>query len=166
MIAAVPSTLVARPGGLRSLLLPDHDDRLELLLEEAVAEWHGADAEDRPRVWLRFVVELRANLEVVERLLLTDFDTLDPIEALALRNSHARIRGLLEEVERERALKVRPVSGALGLERELRALSRRREQKLYPWAVEHLDSSQWLAVRAVMRELMFDVAPYPSQEKP
>lgn len=160
------SAMHARPGGLRGLLLPDHDDRLELLLEEAVLDGHGPDAEDRPRVWLRFVEELLVNFELTERCLLPGFECVEADEAAEVRSAHARMRSLLEEVERERALKVRPLSGALALERELRALARRKERKLYPWAVEHLDPSQWLQVRAVMRELMFDVSPHTAKESP
>jgi hypothetical protein len=154
-----------RPGGLRALLLPDHNDRLELLLEEVLLSRQLENASRGRPLWERFKLELAAHLETEEKWVIPYFRTAHPREAQGIDEVHAELRALADQVDRETALESRSIAGLVTLEKRLRAHASREDRRLYPWAVENLGTRPWKAIRAAMRSLMFDVSPQPEEDE-
>lgn len=161
----VSHSLHIRPGGLRALLLPDHNDRLELMLDDLLLERQVSDGKGALPVWRRFAREFAAHLESEERWLLPAFAATHPAEGAAVEALHAELRALVAQVERETALDARAISGLVTLEKRLRIHARLEDRHLHQWAVENLDPESWNAVRAGMRALMFDVSPNNQEEE-
>jgi hypothetical protein len=159
-------TTVHRPGGLRGLLLPDHNDRLELMVDEVLLQWDATAGHGPFPVWTRFTTELEAHLHVEERWALPAFEAAYPKEAASLRSNHTQLRALVSKVEREMELKARTSGSLLGLQKLLRTHALLEDKLFHPWAVENLDAEAWKAVRAVMRALMFEIFNHHERETP
>lgn len=155
-----------RPGGLRALLLPDHNDRLELMIDEVMLHWEDTGGAGPSTVWRRFREELERHLEVEERWLLPHFAKAHPVEAQQCGALHAQLRALAARAEPELQLHARHVPTVLELQRVLRAHARRADALLYPWAVEALDAGTWREVRTQMRKLLFDAPTHNHEDQP
>lgn len=166
MTAMASHSLHVRPGGLRSLLMSDHNDRLELMLEEVLLERQLGHGKQGQAIWRRFKKELHTHLEVEERWLLPAFRLAHPHDAEQVDAIHVELRGLLERADHELAIDPRASGALLTLEKKLRAHAAHEDRHLYPWSVEHLDNGPWKAIRAALRALMFHVSPNQKEEEP
>jgi hypothetical protein len=144
--------------------MPDHDDRLEVMLDEVLLHWEETAGIGPFPVWQRFTIELNAHLDLEEKLLLPLFTQARPADALACAALHAELRAALGRVERDLALKVRGAAALQALKTLLRFHGHRADEKLYPWAVEHLDAASWNTIREAMRALMFNASPNPEDQ--
>lgn len=166
MTTMASHSLHVRPGGLRSLLLSDHNDRLELMLEEVLLERQLGHGKLGQAIWRRFKKELLTHLEAEERWLLPTFKLAHPHDGEQVDAIHAELRALVEKVEQECAIDPRSCHALLALEKKLRAHAAHEDRHLYPWSVEHLDNGPWKAIRAAMRALMFHVSPNQKEDEP
>jgi hypothetical protein len=147
-----------RPGGLRGLLLPDHNDRLELMLDEVLLHWESTGGRGPFPVWSRFLLELKLHLETEERWVFPPFEVAHSFEAAAMRSQHNQLRALASKAENELSLQARAAPSLLALQRHLRAHAQEEDRLFHPWAVQHLDAEAWKSVRRAMRALMFNVS--------
>jgi hypothetical protein len=143
-----------KAGGLRALLLPDHHDRLQLLLEELLLEEPRAYGPTGQQLWLRFREEFQAHVTAEERWLLPPFLRAEPAEGALLRAEHRELARRVAELDQAFGLHASTAQKTLQLMQLLRAHDRREEQGLYAWSVEHLEELPWAEVREWMRETM------------
>jgi hypothetical protein len=160
-----PHRTDVRAGGLRALLLPDHNDRLELMLDEVILHWEDTNGRGPFPLWRRFRDELERHLEVEERMLLPLFAATHPAEAANCLALHGELKGLVVKANSELELHARQAPSLLALQRLQRQHGRRTEHLLYPWAVEALDPAAWKSVRTEMRKLLFDVSPQHQEDE-
>jgi hemerythrin-like domain-containing protein len=166
-VNAVAATRIdARAGGLRALLLSDHNDRLELMLDEVILHWEDTGGAGPYPVWRRFTQELSRHLEIEEKLLLPEFGRAHPAEAKICATFHAQLRDLVARADSELELHARQIPSVLALQRAVRTHARQADGLLYPWAVSTLESNAWKEVRAQMRKLLFDAPPQRKEEEP
>jgi hypothetical protein len=155
-----------RPGGLRGLLLPDHNDRLELMIDEILLHWESSPISGPLPVWERFRTELEEHLRLEEKWVFPSFEVAYPRDAASLRSNHTQLRALATKVESERALQTRAAPSLLALQKLLRTHALTEDKLFHPWAVENLDAEGWKAVRAALRALMFNVSNHHERENP
>lgn len=143
-----------RAGGLRALLLPDHHDGLQLLLEELLLEEPRAYGPTGQRLWRRFREEFQAHVQAEERWLLPRYLRAQPADASLVRAEHRELARRVAELDHAFALHAGTAQKTLQLMQLLRVHERREEQGLYAWSVEHLEELPWAEVREWMRETM------------
>lgn len=111
------------------------------LMSAILALTSTARSED-PRVlatrWRELDGALRDHMAAEERLIMPAYQRSEPEEAEELRNEHARIRGLLDEIGadlRERTLDPTRMSR---LVERLQAHEKREDTSMYPWTERNL----------------------------
>lgn len=90
-----------------------------------------------PDTWDAFASSLRARMLEEEQRIIPAFQHADPEEADELRNEHARIRELLDEIGAHVVRHGVHAERVRRLEALLASHATREEASLYPWAERH-----------------------------
>ncbi len=88
--------------------------------------------------WDGLVASLREHMAAEEELIIPAFQLSDPEEADELRNEHAHLRELLDEIDEHVHRHGVHAERLRRLDTALRAHAAREDASLYPWAERHL----------------------------
>jgi hemerythrin superfamily protein len=142
-----PSPRLAVDPASDAILLDDHHRRLERTCSDLLADTYADDPRALCARWRQFEAELLDHMRAEEDVILPGYEQVAPEEARAIRNDHARLRELVQQLGVEVELHQIRLHTVRELLERLQRHAEREDSAMYPWAAHHLAAPRLAALR-------------------